>query len=133
MHFILEFVVTHMRFLWTDARFKIVDSDVRRSNGGDAVLLLESSVLRMRIVCDRRELMLDLQPVAETKEWFSLDLVRRMFTGQPEPSALLDASYAEFLDLRMTELETRCSEDNWASTLAELRALKKKRSKEMFG
>lgn len=122
-----------MKYLWVDARFTIVGSRVERSNGGDAFLILESAGIRIRIVCDRRELMADVQPVDESREWFSIDLLRRLFTGHPEPSAVLDASYAEFLDLHMTDIEARFSPGSWPSTLTELRALKKKRSKELFG
>jgi hypothetical protein len=86
-------------------------------------------------VCDRRQLLLDFQPlnVQKTDEWFSVDLIRRLFLGQRERSAVLDESYAAFLGDHLAEIEQRFSGDDLPSTLGELRHLKQIRAKEMFG
>ncbi|GLI28280.1 hypothetical protein ARHIZOSPH14_25220 [Agromyces rhizosphaerae] len=133
MNRILAFIVEHMSFLWQGARFRIVSSMVSTSNGGDAVLLAESDGVRLRFVCDRGQLFLDLQPAsARTDEWYSIDLLRRMYTGQREASAVLDASYAAFLEEHLDELEQRFAPAAWDETLAELAILKQRRAQEMF-
>ena len=132
---ILAFIASHMGFLWIGARFKIVGSEVSTSNGGDALLLVESNRLRLRFVCDRTQLLLDLQPsrTSAPNEWFSVDLIRRLFLGAPELSAILDESYAEFLHEHLDEIEQKFSDENWTETQSQLRGLKLKRAKELFG
>lgn len=135
MAIILAFIVSYMDFLWSGARFRIVHSEVSTSNGGDALLIVESARLRLRFVCDRRQLLLDLQPAfkAGVDEWFSIDLIRRLLMGTREESAILDESYAAFLKERVDEIGDRFSAENSPKTLLELRNLKRVRAKEMFG
>src|ERR1700722_9258077 len=112
---ILAFIVNYMGFLWSGARFRIVGSEVSTSNGGDALLLVESSQLRLRFVSDRTQLLLDFQPseTVNPNEWFSIDLIRRIILGNREFSALLDESYVEFLQRNLDEIENRFSNENW--------------------
>jgi hypothetical protein len=132
---ILAFIVNFMAFLWVEGKYKIIGSEVSTSNGGDALLLVESTRLRMRFVSDRTQLLLDLQP-ADTSvpnEWFSIDLIRRMFLGAREVSAVLDQSYAAFLQKYLNEIEEKFSGENWPQTRSQLKTLKAKRAKELFG
>ncbi|GEA82079.1 hypothetical protein CUD01_25230 [Cellulomonas uda] len=134
MHQILAFIVSRMAFLWESAKFKIVDSEVSVSNGGDALLVVESKVLRMRFVRDRGQLLLDLQPVsASGVEWYSIDLIRRLLTGVPETSSLLDESYSDFLCDHMSEIEGRFVPGAWSESRASLERLKELRFRQMFG
>ena len=132
---ILSFIAAYMGYLWTGARFRIVGSEVTTSNGGDALLLVESASLRLRFVCDRTQLMLDFQPTdgAKPDEWYSVDLIRRLLRGERETSALLDESYADFLEDHLGDVEQRFAPEQWGATREELRRLKVKRAKEMFG
>ncbi len=131
---ILVFVATYMGFLWEGARFRIVDSEVSTANGGDALMVVESAALRMRLIQDRGQLFLDLEPLMVGKsEWYSIDLVRRLFLGRREESAVLDGSYAEFVRDYLGEIEERFGPKVWDSTREDLRKLKIQRSKEMFG
>jgi hypothetical protein len=132
---ILEFIASYMGYLWKGARFQIVGSRVDTSFGTNAVLLVESERLRLRFVSDRDQLFLDLQPAdtASRKEWFSIDIVRRMLRGQRETSAVLDSSYAEFLRDNLDEIEARFSAEHWQTTREEMRKLEVRRSKELFG
>lgn len=124
-----------MGFLWAGARFKIVGSEVSTSNGGDALLLVESDLLRMRFTCDRTQLLLDLQPAdtSSRNEWFSIDLIRRLFLGTREESAVLDESYAEFIRDHLADIERAFSGESWPQTRSRLKELKVKRAKELFG
>lgn len=132
---ILSFIATYMGFLWAGARFKIVGSEVSTSNGGDALLLVESDLLRMRFTCDRTQLLLDLQPAdtSSRHEWFSIDLIRRLFLGAREESAVLDEGYAEFIRDHLADIEQAFSGESWPETRSRLKELKVKRAKELFG
>ncbi|MFC9689140.1 hypothetical protein ACFTSF_11410 [Kribbella sp. NPDC056951] len=134
MTLILAFIATHMGFLWDQARFRIAGSEVTTYNGGDALLLVESDVVRLRFVRDRGQLLLDFQPATGgISEWFSVDLIRRLMLGQPESSGLLDEGYAAFIGQHLDAIEGRFRPERWAETHAELKALKVKRAKELFG
>lgn len=53
MNQILGFLVTHLSWIWSDARYRIAGSQVSTSNGGDALLVIESATLRMQLNRDR--------------------------------------------------------------------------------
>jgi len=135
MTLILAFIATHPGFLWDEARFRITGSEVTTFNGGDALLVVESEVLRLRFVSDRGQLLLDFQPVSggATSEWFSVDLIRRLMSGQPETSAVLDEGYAAFIRQNLDTIEGLFRTERWAETRAELKAVATKRAKELFG
>lgn len=131
---ILSFLAAYMGFLWEGARFRITDSVVATSNGGDSLLVVESSATRLRFVQDRTQLFLDVQAVAgPASEWFSIDLLRRLYTGRREYSAVLDESYADFVHRHLTEIDERLGPDQWQETYRELRKLKDISAKERFG
>ena len=123
-----------MGFLWRNARFRIVGSETSTSFASDALLLVEGEHLRLRFVNDRGQLFLDLQPSSpgSSTDWYSIDLLRRLMSGRPEASAVLDESYADFLRENFDAVSDLFS-DRWSTTQAELRELKAKRAKEMFG
>lgn len=130
---LLEFIVKYMGFLWKDARFKISDSVVGTSNGGDALLLVESQTMRLQFIRDKTQLFLYFQPTVGEKRWYSVDLIRRLFTGRQEESGLLDQSYAKFIEQNLDQIERLFSSEEWESTCSDLRKLKKQRAKELFG
>lgn len=132
---IIAFIAAHMGFLWDGARYRITSSEVATSNGGDAVLVVESEELRLRIVRDRGQLFLDFQPSFSSLdgEWFSVDLLRRLQTGKREQTAELDERYAAFVQDNLQEIERSFSETEWPGTLTRLKKLKAKRAKELFG
>lgn len=122
-----------MGFLWEGARFRISDSKVTTSNGGDALLYVESESVRLRFVLDRGQLFLDMQSISSAKgEWFSIDLIRRMFFGNREATAVLDESYASFLESHLDQVEERFDANRWVETRRQLKSIKVKRAKEMF-
>lgn len=135
MTLILAFIAAHMGFLWDGARYRITGSEVATSNGGDALLLVECEELRLRFVRDRGQLFLDFQPSFSSPdgEWFSIDLVRRLHTGQREETAELDEGYASFVHEHLQAIEHQFGAEEWPATLASLKKLKAKRAKELFG
>ncbi|MGW2094390.1 hypothetical protein [Promicromonospora sukumoe] len=132
---ILEFVAAYMGYLWPEARFRITDSDVTKHNGNNSMLTIESDLLRLRLETDRRQLLLDFQPVHtdRPKDWYSVGIVRRFFRGTSEPSGLLDESFAAFVGEYLDDIEDHFSPARWEETRTALKELERKRSKEMWG
>ena len=135
MTLILAFIASQMGFLWKGARFWIAGSEITTSNGGDAYLLVESDTLRLRFVRDRGQLLLDFQPRehGELREWFSVDLIRSLFHGEPETLGVLDESYASIVRDHLDEIEASFAQARWTTTQSELKRLKAKCAKVMFG
>jgi len=131
----MSFINTQLRFLVDDNRYQAVDARETAVNGSNSVAVFASENLQFRFSTDRDQLLLDLRPgfSKSAKDWYSIDLVRRMFLGEREPSGLRDASFAEFIRDRLTDMEYRFSASEWSKTRKELDALKRVRSKEMFG
>lgn len=135
MQQILTFLVQHCAFLWADARYRITDSEVATSFGGDAFVVIESEHLRLRIVRDRGQLMMDAQSprTGKPRSWHTTDLLQGLLAGTRPPSSLLEPATAEFLRVNLAELEARFGDpDRLAETERELHLLSLERSDEMF-
>ena len=132
---ILQFLMAYCSFLYENNRFKFVDSRVASSFGGDAFLVLASDSLKIRFVRDRGQLFLDFQSLQHGKEadWFSIDVLHRLVTGEKQESAELTGDYASFLRENLEEIESRFSSDRLTDTVKELRKLEQTRAKELFG
>jgi hypothetical protein len=124
-----------MDYLWKDGLFRITDSLVSTSNGGDALLFIESAALRMRFTRDRDQLFLEIQPLqAKNKnDWYSTDLLYRLLEGGPCRKALLDKETAQFVENNIKEIEKLFQPANLDDTVKKLKELKRIRAKELFG
>jgi len=132
---ILQVLVRWFAFLWKDGRYRITDSLVSTSFGGDAYLVISSDVLRLRFVRDRGQIFLDFQESWATKkaEWYSVDLVQRLMTGERQNTAEVNAETVLFVRDRLADIESRFGvKDEFRETKTALNALKKARAKEMF-
>lgn len=91
--------------------------------------------MRLQLVSDRGQLSLDFQPVstADAAQWFSIDLVQRLITGERQETAELTPATGTFLRDHIREIERRFSPENIDATVAELDCLKTARAKELFG
>jgi hypothetical protein len=136
MQVLLHHLVKYWSFLWASARYRIVDSMVSTSFGGDAFLVIASDELRLRFVRDKGQLFLEVQPpwAGKTAEWYSVDLVYRLIIGQRQESAELSEEYVAFMQARLPEIESSfSSKESFKATKAKLDELKRLRAKEMFG
>jgi hypothetical protein len=137
MNEILEYLLRYCSFLWGRG-YRLTDSRYSAENFGDALVVVSSDPLRMMFTRERdAEVYLHLYPPGsdpgKSKEWYSIDLVRRMLTGVRPASTSLDAGYAEFVRDNIGEIETRFSESAWPDTRKRLVELQRIRSKEMWG
>ncbi len=122
-----------MSFLFEGDRFRIVHSESSNSFG-NALVVLESKALRLRISRDRSQLLLDLQFVAsDSGRWYGLHAVRARF-GHVEPSGILDEKAVEFLRSNLVELERLSASPEFFSDFEdELEKIQQKRAVDRWG
>ena len=131
---LLLFLATRLAFLVEPGQFRIVDSLSSRSQGGDALLKLESRALRIHLARDRGQILMTFQPIALDNEWFSPGLLRGLLTGARPESEGLDDAGADELRSTLPMLEDRLSDPVVAgTTVRELRRQANLRAKELFG
>lgn len=132
---ILLFLANHCAFLFRPDYFRFVDSRVDESFG-NAFVVLESSVIRLRLVRNRSRLAGEFQPVEAGRRdsWYTLDLLRGVLHGDRSGPYALDAAWARFLAASLPDLEDRfASEERRDHTLKELAEQGRLRAKERFG
>ncbi len=129
---LLLFLVRNLDFLCRDYGARFRDSAV---SGPDALLILEMNDLRLRLVRDRSQLFLDFQSSHQRSrnEWFALDVVRRLITGEVLDSAELDEAKCVFLKEHMTKIANAFSRRNCEQTEKELHRFEEERAKRLFG
>ncbi len=80
------------------------------------------------------QMLLEFQPtVKKPREWFSIDLVRQLITGEVQSSAVFDAQYSAFLRERRGAIYEAFSVQRRKATLEKLARLEKDRERRMFG
>jgi hypothetical protein len=128
------YLATQLQFLFRPGGYRFVDSIVSTS-GGDAMVVLESAILRLQLTRDRSQLLLTFQPLrGKRSQWFSPGLLRGLMTGERPRSEVLDEEWARFLKVALPELEKRLGDPvQGAQTLNELRVQARLRAKELFG
>jgi len=131
---ILDFVGTHLSFLWDKNRYRFTESEASESFD-NASLTLESDALILFFTMERGFLSLALQSQEEPdpRASFSIDLLWRLLEGDQPDSAQLDERYVAFLRSNLTEIEDRFRLPRYQETKAELEALQRQRAAEMFG
>lgn len=132
---ISSFITNYMLFLLNTDRYKEVETMKTAANGGDSVVVFVSDGLHFRFIKERDQLFLDLRPPTSQKEkdWYSIDLVYRLLTGERLGTSILSPEYAEFVRTRLLDIEREFGPDEWPQTEQDLRGIQRKRSKEMFG
>jgi hypothetical protein len=131
---ILQFLAEHCGFLFSRGRFRFVDS-LAISHAGDAVVLLESDTLRLRLTHDRGQLLLEFQPIrGKRADWFSLGLLRGVLLGDRGGSELFDPAWAKFFADSLDDLEEQLDDPKRAKHLIEqLKEQGRLRAKALFG
>lgn len=134
MEEILRYLMKHCSFLYSPNQFRFVDSGSSESFG-NAFLVLEHKDLRLKFIKDRGQLFLDFQPTSSNRkmDWFSIDIVKQLVTGNIEPSSEMDTDKAKFLKSNLDEIQRLFSTANLKGTLKKLRELERARAKRLFG
>ncbi|MFX0023527.1 MAG: hypothetical protein ACFE9S_14470 [Candidatus Hermodarchaeota archaeon] len=131
---IQHYLMKHCPFLFSPNQFRIVDSDSSESFG-NAFLVLEHKNLRLKFIKDKGQLFLDFQPMSSNrkKDWFSIDIVMQLVTGNIESSSEMDTDKAKFIKSNLDEIQRLFSSPNLEVTIKKLRELERARAKRLFG
>ena len=132
MEELLRFLITRSMFLFTLRGFRIVDSRTFGSSG-DALIVLESASMRLRLVRDSAQMHLQVQPnQTDLDEWFGIGIARRWIVGERPGSDALDDQSVEFLHDQMDRLEAEfASAEGRDLAVARMRSEKRARAREM--
>lgn len=79
-------------WLFEGLGFRVTYSEYAWANFGNSVVILDSDSIRLRFVCDRSQIMLDLAARSEPERWFSLwQLYEVIHRQSVKPRYTLDA------------------------------------------
>lgn len=132
---ILKFLLNDLSFVYKIHEFRIVNSKSSNTFGGEGYLILRSNSLEMRIVNDRGQLFLDFRHVSgkSTSDWYSIDLVNQLLTGNIRETAEMDGQYVSFLSEFLPEIVSVFDPTKIENTVSNLKKLKVVRAKRIFG
>ena len=132
MNDLLSYLIEHLAFLYNDYGARFVDSEIRAPQ---ALLVLEMSDLRLRIVSDRSQLFLDFQSThhPDRDDWFSFDIVRRFITGEVVDSAELDESKIAFTKEHLVKIAKAFSTEDYRATESIMHRFEQERAERLFG
>ena len=101
-----QYVKKKISFLFSPFQFRIIKS-LSSESFGNALLILEHEDLSIQIVKDRDQIFLDFQPSSKKGKlnWFSIDIVKQMITGNIESSAEMNPQNIEFLKNNLAKIE----------------------------
>lgn len=132
MNELLSYLIEHLAFLYNDYGARFVDSEVRAPQ---ALLVLEMTDLRLRLVNDRTQLFLDFQSThhPDRDDWFSFDIVRQFITGEVVDSAELDEAKIAFTKEHLVEIAKAFSADDYRATESTMHKFEQERGERLFG
>jgi hypothetical protein len=109
---ILIFLATKCEWLFRPGRYRFTDSRVDTSFG-NAMVLLESSILRFMFERERGRLLVSFQPIrGNPRDWYSLGLLRGVVLGDRGGSEVLNDEWATFLGEYLAQLEEIFASDD---------------------
>lgn len=105
---ILQFIAGPLSFLYKKYRFRITDSMVSDSFGGDAYLVIEGKGLRIRLVRDRSQYFIEFQSTqaGQSSRWFTVDLLHGLLGLPPGHDAFMTEESARFMELNFDAILT---------------------------
>lgn len=132
---ILIFLLKYCSDFYKKYGFKFSNSEVTPQFGGNAYLMLENDNLKIRFIIDRGQLMLEFFSKFDKKRdnWYSIDLVRQLISGEDEYYALLDDNNGQFIQKNLDKIIEMFRENVITQTIEKLNLLKKRRAKILFG
>lgn len=134
---IIELLLHSASFLYNEYSCRFVDSQVSKSFGGDAVLVLATEKLRLRLISDRSQLFCDFTDTSSDLgakcKWFSIGVVRKYLTCETEFFDELDVGNISFLQREFHNIEDMFYKSSLLETQKELHKLEVERAKRLFG
>ena len=131
---LLRFMASYLTFLFETGKYRIVDSRSGRP-AGDALVVLESPTVRLRLVHDRSQIHLDIQPNPPGPGgWYGIGVARRWKAGDRPGLDDLDESCVAFLRRELDGIEAEWStEQGRQAGLDRLNEEQEARADELFG
>lgn len=131
---LLRLLADHYGFLWREGRYRVVDSAATESFG-NALVVLASDRLRIRVARDRGQFLWEYQAVGGGgRDWYDLDVVWRLLTGEDVATATEPPDrVATFIREHLSEIEARFSPERADETAEALERLQRVRARELFG
>lgn len=132
MNELLKYLMSQLSFLHSELNARFVDSI---SSGSNAMILMETADLRLRLVCDRAQVFLDFQSRHRPSDddWFSFDVVQQLITGKIIDSAEMDDEKVNFLRNHFTDISDHFSASRREETENILHRYEELRAKRLFG
>jgi hypothetical protein len=133
MRELLRTLADQLGFFFDPGGYRLTGSHVGTTYG-DAWITFEGDVLAWRVVRDRSQVFLECRATDGPHDvWYSTDLLLRLLTGRRVDTAELTAETALWIEANLAELEARFDADRVTGTVEELKALKRRRAKDLFG
>ncbi len=131
-----QHVRTAFAFIADSAAPRVVNTPTQSQAFGDNFMSLEGDEMRVRVVLDREQYLVDLSPLSP--DWFDLDVILRYVTGSTDardasPNALLPLPQQAARVQRHYDAIIRAFHaDAWPQTRAHVSALQAVRGRALF-
>jgi len=116
--------------------FRIVDRDAADPHD-EGMVTIESPSVNIRLSDERGQIIVEFQSNYYGKKnvysWYSIDIVRRLITGEPHCKGYLDEGNIIFLNENIERILDLFSESNVQNTILEFKKLEKLRLKKLLG
>jgi hypothetical protein len=129
-----QHIMRQAPFLFSGNQFRVIELVYTPEHFGNAILVLEDEVMRIQIIKDRSQILIDFQPKTKHKRkfWFSIDVVKQLITGNIEETAEMTPENIEFLRNNLDIIEDHFSPINLEETISRLQDLERERAKRIF-
>ena len=125
-----SYLYANYAFLFKGNRTKFVSSI---TEGANEAIVVENGELRLRFVRDRDQISLELQSLSmQTKEWFSIDVIRQLITGEVLDKSILDNELNNFVENNLKKITNAFKRENLPETLSTLHEFEMARAKRIF-
>ena len=135
MDHLIRILLEHLSFLYKDHGFRIIDSLHTASFGGNGLIVLTDGIVIIRLTRDREQHFCHFKAHKDRHKklgWYSIDIVRRFLTSEDANHTFLDSDNLQFVKDRLTDIRMVFEPTTLAETQLELKAIRRKRMKEMW-
>jgi hypothetical protein len=131
---LLILLAESFEWLFSDYDFTIIHSEYSPSFGGEGLIRLTNSILRIDLISDRDSAFLEFSPIGgwEVGETVTYDLIRELLTDEICDETTITASQIEFLRANFKKIISLFESPKTGETLKKIKTLKKERAKRLF-
>ena len=78
----LILIKDYFGFIFDNSEFRITEERYEPEIFGDWLLVSESNIIQLRIICDRSEIFIDIKSNKKPTEWMDLNVILQFLTGE---------------------------------------------------